>query len=487
MDGRQVKRRTLLGAAALAPFATYLRPYQAVADPAQVGEWSAPFELGGIAIHASLMHNDDVLIFQYVEGNASVDHTSWVGTWNWRTNTTTDAPFAYHRDIFCAGHNTLFNGKVFIAGGHDHMTGKKQSPVGVAETDIYDPLTRAWTPTPLLGEKRWYPTNVGLGNGRTLVFGGQARAGAASNTVDEYDASSNTMRTLPSTATKPLGLYPRMFLMANGKVLRCGPQRGSVYFNPATSSWSNVSPMLYGGRTRGGAVLLPGAQRVLTLGGQSNSGPPTATAEILDTSQAAPKWRYTGSMNHARLLPNAVTLPDGQVLVVGGGEAFKYINPVKTPELWNPVTEAWTPMAPQQGSRMYHATALLLPDGRVLSAGQDDGPLARFGELFSPPYLFRGPRPTIGDAPTTVSQGGRLQFTSPEAPELAKIVLIRAGSATHEIDTDQRSVPLSFAVSASTVSAQVPADVNVLPAGYYMLFAVNRDGVPSIASWVRVA
>jgi hypothetical protein len=485
MDKRKVSRRTVLSAAALTPFAASLRPYQAMADPAQVGQWSAPIDLGGIAIHASLLHNDDILIFQYVEGNATVDHTSWVGTWNWRTGVTKEAPFAYHRDIFCAGHNTLPNGRVFIAGGHDHMTGQKQSPVGVAETDIYDPLTRSWTPTPLLGEKRWYPSNVGLGNGRTLVFGGQARAGAASNTVDEYDANNNTMRTLPSTATKPLGLYPRMFLMANGKVLRCGPQRGSVYFDPATSSWSNVSPMLYGGRPRGGAVLLPGAQKVLTVGGGS-SGSPTANAEILDTSQAAPKWRYTGSMNHARLLPNVVTLPNGQVMVVGGGQAFKYTNPVKIPELYNPVTETWTPMAPQQGSRMYHATALLLPDGRVLSAGQDDGPLAKTGELFSPPYLFRGSRPTISGAPNTVSRGGQLQFISPGAADITRVVLIRAGSATHEIDTDQRSVPLTFSAAGDTVGAQVPASANVIPAGYYMLFAVNRDGVPSVAPWIRV-
>jgi len=483
-------RRTLLGVAALAPFAAAARaPSRALAviDPAQGGEWSAPFDMGGIAIHATLLHNDDVLIFQYVEGQAGVDHTSWVGTWNWRSGVTRDAPFPYHRDIFCAGHNVLADGRVFIAGGHDHTTGKKQDPVGVAETDIYDSITRNWTPTPLLGEKRWYPTNVGLGNGRTLVFGGQARAGAASNTVDEYNANTNTMRQLPSTATKPLGLYPRMNLMANGKLLKSGPQRKAAYFNPATNAWSIVASMLYGARTRGCAVLMPGAQKVLAVGGQSSgTAPPTATAEILDTSQPAPRWRYTASLNQPRLLANTVTLPDGQVLIVGGGAQFKYVNPVKVPELYNPVAETWTAMAPQQASRMYHATALLLPDGRVLSAGQDDGPLQRHGEIFSPPYLFRGPRPTISNPPGTVSQGGQLQFSSVGAADITKVVLIRAGSATHEVDTDQRSVPLSFTTTASTITAQVPSSADVAPPGYYMLFAVNSSGVPSVAPWVRV-
>jgi len=486
---RLVGRRTLLGAAALASLAAATRPTRAAAavDPAQCGEWSAPFDMGGIAIHATLLRNDDVLIFQYVEGQAGVDHTSWVGTWNWRSGVTRDAPFTYHRDIFCAGHNVLADGRVFIAGGHDHTTGKKQDPVGVAETDIYDPLTRTWTPTPLLGEKRWYPTNVGLSNGRTLVFGGQARAGAASNTVDEYNATTNSIRTLASTATKPVGMYPRMHLMANGKLLKSGPQRMSAYFDPATSSWSNVGTLLYGARTRGAVVLFPGSQKVLTVGGQSSgSAPATATAEILDTSQAAPKWRYTGSMNYPRVLPSAVTLPDGQVLVVGGGAVFKYTNPVKIAELYSPVTETWAAMAPQQASRMYHGTALLLPDGRVLSAGQDNGPLARYGEIFSPPYLFRGARPTLSGAPASMSLGGQLQFTSPDAADIVKVVLIRPGSSTHEVDTDQRSVVLTFTASGSTVTAQMPGNANEAPAGYYMLFAVNRSGVPSVAPWVHI-
>ncbi len=485
-----LSRRTLLRAAALAPFGATLRaPARAFAteDQALAGEWSAPFDMGGIAIHAVLMHNDDVLFFQYVEGNATTDHTSYVGTWNWRSEVTGEAPFGYHRDIFCAGHNTLADGRVFIAGGHDHTTGKKQDGVGVAETDVYDPISRGWTPTPLLNEKRWYPTNVGLANGRTLVFGGQARAGAASNTVDEYDANTNTMRSLPTTATKPVGVYPRIFLMANGKLLKCGPSRMSVYFNPSTSSWSNVASMLYGARTRGNALLLPGAEKVLTVGGQaSGSGAPIGTAEILDTSQAAPKWRYTGSLTYPRLHASIVLLPDGQVLIVGGGAAHKYVNPVKIPELYDPVSERWTTLAPQQASRMYHSNALLLPDGRVLSAGQDDGPLARYGEIYSPPYLFRGARPAITGAPDSVSHGGQLEFISPDAADLAKVVLIRAGSSTHEIDTDQRSVPLSFTTSQDTVTAQVPANAQAAPAGYYMLFAVNTGGVPSVAPWVRV-
>jgi hypothetical protein len=191
-------------------------------------------------------------------------------------------------------------------------------------------------------------------------------------------------------------------------------------------------------------------------------------------------------MTYARLLANTVVLPDGKVLIVGGGAAFKYTAPVKVPELYNPATGTWTAMAPHQASRMYHATALLLPDGRVLCAGQDSGSLSRYGEIFSPPYLFRGARPTIESSPANAARGGQLQFTSPEAASLSRVVLIRPGSNTHEIDSDQRSIPLTFSVSGTTVSATLPTSAHALPPGYYMLFALNGSSVPAVAPWVRV-
>jgi Domain of unknown function (DUF1929)/Kelch motif/Galactose oxidase, central domain len=483
-QARRISRRTVLGAAALAPVSGAVIPSRALAatDPAAVGQWAAPFDMGGIAIHATLLHNDDILFFQYVEGSPTTDHTSFVGTYNWRTGALREAPLPYDRDVFCAGHNSLADGRLFIAGGHAHNTGKKQDPVGVRETDIYDPIARTWTPTPPLGVPRWYPTAVGLPNGKSLIFGGTQSNGAAAPTVDEYDASTNTMRTLGSTATKTVGGYPRLLLVSNGRIVKGGTARNTAWFNPSTSSWSNIGAMLYGSRSHGAVALLSGAQSVLTVGG----GAPTKTAEILDTSQATPRWRYTGSMTYARMLSNTVVLPDGKVLIVGGGQAFKYTNPVRTPEMWDPATETWTPMAPQQAGRMYHATALLLPDGRVFSAGQDNGPLARFAEIFSPPYLFRGARPTISGAPASLAHGTQLQFSSPDAASIARLVLIRPGSNTHEIDTEQRSVPLTFSVSGTTVSAQVPTNINLLPPGYYMLFVVNTTGVPAIAPWVHI-
>jgi hypothetical protein len=225
----------------------------------------------------------------------------------------------------------------------------------------------------------------------------------------------------------------------------------------------------------------------LTVGGRSSeSAPPTGTAEILDYSATTPAWRFTGSLNHPRLLANAVTLPDGQVLLIGGGAAYKYTDPVNIPEMYNPATETWTDLEPHQGSRMYHATALLLPDARVLSAGQDNGPLATYGEVFSPPYLFKGARPTISAAPSAIGYGEQFTVSTPDSAGITSVTVIKAGSPTHQIDTDQRSVPLRFTAGSGVLTVQAPSNGNLAPPGYYMLFIVNGSGVPSVALWLRV-
>jgi hypothetical protein len=490
----QLDRRTFLKAGALAVLALPVvgnagvrARAAAAADPAVVGSWSSPFDMTGVAIHATLTYIDDILFFSDVEGVAGVDHTSYSATWNWRTGTTQTAPLPFSRDNFCSGHVVLPDGRIFLAGGHDLTTGKKQDPIGVRQTDTYDPTKRQWTQGPDMTEARWYPTTVLMPDRKVLIFGGQAKPYVPSNTVEEYDPATNTIRTLPSTATKPVGLYPRMHLLPSGRLLKAGPQRATNMFDPATNKWSSVGPMVFGNRIYGCTRLLPGGSGVLAVGGQAgSSAPPTGTAELLDTSVAKPVWRSTGSLAYPRLLANLVTLPDGKQLIIGGGAAFRYTSPVKIPEMYDPATESWTPMAAQQASRMYHATALLLPDGRVLSAGQDNGTLKNYGEIFSPPYLFNGARPTITAAPTAVGYGQTLTITTPDAGDISSVTVIRAGSVTHQIDTDQRSVPLTFTASAGSLSATSPANAAVAPPGYYLLFIVNRTGVPSVAPWLKI-
>jgi hypothetical protein len=136
---------------------------------------------------------------------------------------------------------------------------------------------------------------------------------------------------------------------------------------------------------------------------------------------------------------------------------------------------------------MYHSTALLLPDGRVLSAGQSFGQYENTGEIFSPPYLFKGARPVISEAPGTLGYGQVFTVATPQAASISRVALVRAGAVTHSVNFDQRYVDCSFTTSGGTLLVTSPPNANYAPPGWYMLFLVNSTGVPSVASWVQVS
>jgi hypothetical protein len=211
---------------------------------------------------------------------------------------------------------------------------------------------------------------------------------------------------------------------------------------------------------------------------------------VIDMTKPSPAWRQTTPMAFARTQHNLTILPDGSVLATGGGSVSDVFNTdaaVLAAELWSPTAETWTTLASMQVPRLYHSTALLLPDGRVLSAGG-----GRFGvdqpsaEIFSPPYLFKGPRPTIATAPTQIAYGASFTVTTPNAAAVAAVSLIRAGSVTHAINMDQRFLSLTFQKGSGTLTVQAPANGNLAPPGYYLLFVLDGTGVPSVASIIKV-
>jgi hypothetical protein len=451
------------------------------ADPSVVGAWSPPFEMGVKGIHSSVLPGGQVLLFSYPV--RSVGSDAYV--WNPATGDMTNVSIGWSRDIFCSGHSLLPDGRLFVTGGHVHAGAYG---LGVRNNDIYDPATRTFSPAPMLTEERWYPTNVELPNGRVLVFGGfkNTRTSAKAVTVDSYDPVANTITTLPSTANRAFGNYPRLHLLANGKIANTNVARTQL-FDPATNTWTPSALTVNGGRGEsGGSVLLPGSSKILSFGGPGDNSGADASSEIIDFSAPSPAWRSTRPMNIGRVWLNPVQLPDGKILAVGGGTGGAYTNPVLQSEMFDPATETWSLMAAQQAPRIYHSTAVLLPDGRVLSAGHDNGSYQTKGEIYSPPYLFQGPRPTIGTAPSTVSYGGRFTITTQDASSIARVALIRPGSVTHSLHQDQRYVDLSFTVEGDTLDVAAPANGREAPPGDYMLFVVSSSGVPSVAAWVEV-
>ncbi len=243
--------------------------------------------------------------------------------------------------------------------------------------------------------------------------------------------------------------------------------------------------MKFGPRNNGSAVLLPGLDRVLAIGGE-NGGLATATTEILDLGAGAPSWRYSASMAFPRKNFNAVLLPDGNVLAVGGNQQGTYDAPLTAAEMFDAATETWTTMASHVAPRAYHSTAVLLPDGRVLSAGQTFGTQQTTAEIYSPPYLFRGARPVIGTAPSNVSYLDTFSVETPDADRVSRVALIRPDSVTHGVNFDQRYVLLPFIPAGGALSIDAPTATEA-PPGWYMLFLVDSDGVPSVASWIHVS
>jgi hypothetical protein len=159
------------------------------------------------------------------------------------------------------------------------------------------------------------------------------------------------------------------------------------------------------------------------------------------------------------------------------------------PELFDPETETWLEVAPHRYPRMYHATTVLLPDGRVLSAGQDGGDENSdvWGEVYSPPYLFRGERPTIDQAPGQITYGGPLTIRSPDAAAIESVVLVRLTSVTHSVNMEQRLVELDFELAGKgTLRATGPIGPNHAPPGFYLLFILNGDAVPSVSAMVQL-
>jgi hypothetical protein len=213
---------------------------------------------------------------------------------------------------------------------------------------------------------------------------------------------------------------------------------------------------------------------------------------VIDLTLTEPAWRYTGAMTHARRQFNATLLPDGNVLATGGTSAAGFSDPaggVHAAELWNAVTEVWSPLAANQVTRVYHSTTLLLPDARVLHAGSGDGvglPRELTAEIFSPPYLFRGPRPSIDGAPEAVAYGQEFFVATADAPRVVRATLVRLGSVTHGFDQNQRFLELSFQRAAGGLAVTAPASGSLAPPGHYLLFILDAHGVPSEARTLRI-
>ena len=450
---------------------------------APLGQWSAPFEVGMVAVNMVMMHTGKVLMF------AGSYNGSWVErVWDPATGAITLVPNPYY-NLFCAGHSQLADGRILVVGGYDPPS------IGAANANIFDPVTQSWSALPNMAYRRWYPTSTTLPDGRALVMSGaQTCLTCLADVPEIFDPATNRFTTMP-TARLGVPYYPFMFVLPDGKVIDAGANEDAApttTLNLTTKTWATVDPIVKDGHSA--AMYQPG--KILksgTAADSGTSGSAAATAFVLDMTQPSPAWRQVASMAKARAFHNTTILPDGTVLVTGGGtmlDGYDVGKAVKAAELWSPVTETWKTLASAAVPRLYHSTALLLPDGRVLTAGSgNDGPAVdqTRAEIFSPPYLFKGARPNVLNAPDQVGYGSTFTVQTSDAASIASVSLIRPGAVTHGFDEDQRFLNLTFTAAGDSLAIQAPANANLAPPGYYMLFLVNAKGVPSIASFIRFA
>ena len=448
-----------------------------------IGQWSGVSNWPLVAVHANLLPTGDVLAWDGADQNGAA--------FIWRPSTNTFTSRNPPDNIFCAGQCLLPDGRMLVVGGHI------ANFVGIPDANIFNPSTSSWTQVQSMSFGRWYPTAITLPDGRVLVVGGKDGCVDCVAAIPEiYNPATNTWQQLIGAANS-LPEYPHLFVISDGRVLVTGSFEEPIAtqaLDVSQQTWTIIDTVIVDGHSS----VMYAPDKFMKSGTSATSDAPFWPAEdstyVLDMTQAQPSWRETSPMAFRRSYHNLTILPDGNVLATGGNvttDPYDQTQPVYPAELWSPSTESWTVMAAMTVPRFYHATAVLLPDGRVLVAGG-----GRFGggaaedklnaQIYSPPYLFKGTRPTIISAPNLISYNSSFSVGTTSATTIAKVSLIPLGSVTHHFNANQRIVTMPFGVAGSTLSVQSPANANLAPPGYYMFFIVDSIGVPSIASIVRL-
>jgi hypothetical protein len=490
--------------------------------------WSVVANTQVLAVHAALLPTGHILLFsgdEHDEDQAAAGQIDHTRLFDCATNAVSPVG-SPSTDVFCSGHALVTDGRVVVAGGtaaFPHHTGGIHAPhfPGLRETWTFNPRSRAWTqaapmnPEPGLttGGGRWYPTLLTLANGQVLALSGHPREDDSRHENDSPEVWSASPRPTgtwrligPADDAHGMTYYPRAFVLPDGDVFIASPvgAMGSTRLRPSSNTWIGVTPSpaddMYDGFATP-AVLLPLRHdqgyrpRVMMCG--------ASQPVKIDLGAASPAWTNTGPRalagNPVRNHANAVLLPNGQVFVCGGTQdPASDATGVLAGELYDPETDHWSVADSATVVRNYHSVALLMPDGRVWTAGSNIGAQQSFPptggdqrelrvEVYSPPYVTAS-RPQITSAPATVGWGQAFDVRTTQADQISRVVLIRAGTSTHAFDPDQRYVTMDFRhISGEWLDVKAPPNSSVAPHGYYLMFTVNQAGVPSQGRFVRLS
>lgn len=482
-------------------------------NPAGVGSWGPTIDLPLVAVAIALLHDTlKVLIWSsylastFTGGNggmtvtASYDPASQTVTQRIVTNT--------DHDMFCPGLSLDFGGKVFVTGGNDNT-----------RCSYYDPPFDQWLHCPDMNIGRGYQAQTTISDGRTFVIGGSWSGGQGGKNGELYSPNGNTWYPLPGCPVGPMltadngGVFRAdnhgwLFAWSDRTVFQAGPSSAmNWYGTDGQGSQAGAGFRANDGDSMNGNAVMYDclASKILTVGGAANyQGAPDASANAhiitLGNSFQNPQVQQINPMWYQRAFHNSVILPDGQVFITGGQvtpQPFSDDTAQYTSELWNPNGFHFYKTAPQPIPRTYHSTAILLPDATVFTAGgglcgEDCATNHYDAQIFYPPYMYNADgsrnnnRPVITNAPDTITLGSNIQITFNQA--ISHVAFMRFGSATHTVDTDQRRAPIwPSSINGNTYTFGISADPGRMLPGYWMIFAITQQGVPSNAVQCRIA
>ena len=481
------------------------------------GKWDAPITMPLVPVAAAVLPSSGkVLIWAAFRPDVFYGPPTeepWYSPWTVAslydpaTNTSTERNISEtHHDMFCPGISLDFAGRPIVTGGNT-------SP----RTSIYDAGSDTWQSGHNMTLARGYQSTTMTSDGRMFTIGGSWSGGIGGKNGEIYTPSSDTWDMLPGCPVGPIltndvrGEYCSdnhawLFGWKDGSVFHAGPSVTMNWFDTKGSGSQSSA----GSRTddldsmNGNAIMYDAvAGKILTVGGALSYGDspahPNARIITIDTPFSTPTVEIINPMHFSRTFANSVVLPDGTVFISGGqsyAHQFTDFNSSMTPELFSPTDKSFTLMAEMTVPRNYHSLSILLPDGRVLTGGGGlCGPWPdcynHFDlQIYSPGYLFNedgslASRPSITSTSTDmVKVGGEL--TVKVEGEVGAMSIVRYGSVTHSINTDQRRISLDFVANGGTLLTKLPGDSGVALPGYWMLFVIDKAGVPSTARTILV-
>lgn len=480
-------------------------PVLALAD-ATLGKMEPVLDWPLVAVSMASLPDGRILTFSGSERRTwPTTERTFSAIWDPETGGFEENLFIGH-NMFCGTLSLTSDGGVFITGGRN----QGNSPW----TTLYDYTDSSWTPLQNLPSGgRWYPTTLALGDGSVMTAMGNAtnvRNPDVWSAADGWRVLNGIDFLSMRQGHNELGranVFPLLSLMPDGNVYHFwDPVENHVLSTAGSGSSRVAAASTDDAAHQGGAQLMYEVGKLLITGRNDGSwgndaGDVSDSAFTVDLNGVSPVIRATSNMTFPRKFHQLIPLPTGEVLAIGGntsGRKFQDNGSVLQGEIWNPQTGRWRLVAALDVPRDYHSTALLMTDGRVITAGggyhssDPDSPgTHQDAQIFNPPYLFAGDdtpavRPVLASDAEVARTGESFEVDT--TGEIDYFSFIRMGSTTHAINTDARFYKPEFSqIAANRHAVSVHDNPNVATPGYWMLFAVDTDGVPSLAHVIRIS